>query len=73
VAVASCLVAGSGGVAVAGDCRRWQCGHFEWWQVENPFSGGWQWLVAVRVAVAGWQWDDWIIEWVIASILEVAS
>jgi hypothetical protein len=30
IAVASGVTSGSGGVAVAGDCWRWQCGHFEW-------------------------------------------
>jgi CDGSH-type Zn-finger protein len=38
------LTSGSGGVAVRGLDRAWQCGHFEWWQVDNRgVCGGW-WL-----------------------------
>jgi hypothetical protein len=39
------LTSGSGSVAVAGEDGRWQCGHFDRWQVDNPFF----------VAVAVWQ------------------
>jgi hypothetical protein len=65
-----CLTSGSGGVAVRGLDRVWQCGHFEWWQVDNP---GWTdtatvGCVALAVggsgcfAVAVWQWQ-WRNEW----------
>jgi hypothetical protein len=51
VAVAVCSGSGvtsdSGTVAVGWLERVWQCGHFEWWQVEIR----WQWH-----RVAGWQW-----------------
>jgi hypothetical protein len=42
-----CLTSGSGRVAVRGLDRAWQCGHFEWWQVDNRgVCGGW-WLGCV--------------------------
>jgi hypothetical protein len=72
------LTSGSGRVAVAGEDGRWQCGHFDRWQVGNPFFRG----VAVagsgcvcsgsgltsgsgRVAVegAGWGWQCGHFEW----------
>jgi hypothetical protein len=56
-AVANGLTSGSGRVAVGWLERVCHCGHFDRWQVENPFF--------VMVAVAGWlclQWQ-WLNEW----------
>jgi hypothetical protein len=52
-AVASGVTSGSGRVAVAGEDGRWQCGHFDRWQVDIPFF--------LMVAVAGWQCFQWLV------------
>jgi hypothetical protein len=51
-AVASGVTSGSGRVAVAGEDGGWQCGHFDRWQVGNPFSEVWQWPAVAVFAVA---------------------
>jgi hypothetical protein len=37
---------GSGLLTVAGECRVWQCGHFEW-------SDGWDWSILGGMTVIG--------------------
>jgi hypothetical protein len=50
VAVASGLVADNGSVAVGWLQWLWQCGHFDRWQVDNPFFS---WVVVAVVVASG--------------------
>jgi hypothetical protein len=67
------VTSGSGTVAVRWLDWRWQCGHFDRWQVDNPFleAGHWDcciiwgWVVArgVALAVGGVSVAVWLNEW----------
>jgi hypothetical protein len=49
------VTSGSGTVAVRWLDGGWQCGHFDRWQVDNPFFQGWG-VALIRIFCIIWGW-----------------